>query len=50
LAKLLRDPNPILRGHAAWALRQIDDRQAKVEIAHALTFEQEGLVIRELAD
>jgi epoxyqueuosine reductase len=50
LAKLLQDPDPILRGHAAWALRQIDDRQAKVEIARALTFEQEGPVIRELAD
>lgn len=49
LAKLLNDPEPIIRGHAAWALRQIEDRSALAAIANALQSEQDQQVRQELA-
>lgn len=48
LAALLRDPDPILRGHAAWALRQIDDPQALSAISDALRNELNPQVRQEL--
>lgn len=49
LAKLLQDPEAIVRGHAAWALQQIDDPQARATIANALDGEQDPQVKQELA-
>ena len=48
LAKLLQDPDPILRGHAAWALHQVGAPQAQAVIAGALNTEQDDLVLQEL--
>ena len=49
LAKLLQDPETIVRGHAAWALQQIDDPRARAAIANALAGEQDSQVKQELA-
>jgi epoxyqueuosine reductase len=35
LVRLLSDPEPIIRGHAAWALRQIAGRDAEKAVAAA---------------
>jgi epoxyqueuosine reductase len=48
LAKLLQDPDPILRGHAAWALHQVGGPQAQAVIAGALINEQDDLALQEL--
>ncbi len=36
LTPLLTDPDPLLRGHAAWALRQIGGHEAETAVARAL--------------
>jgi epoxyqueuosine reductase len=48
LHALLKEPDPLLRGHAAWALQQIDDLGAKAAIADALRTEENPLVRQEL--
>lgn len=48
LGKLLQDPEPIVRGHAAWALGQIKDRVALAAIANALQSEKDQQVRQEL--
>ncbi len=39
LIALLSDPEPLIRGHAAWALQQIGTAEAVTAVAHALTHE-----------
>lgn len=48
LSTLLEGPEPLLRGHAAWALRQIGGRQAKAAVAAALRRETDRIVREEL--
>jgi epoxyqueuosine reductase len=48
LVELLADEEPILRGHAAWALRQIDDVPARAALRDALESEQDGRVCAEI--
>lgn len=50
LAALLEDPDPLLRGHAAWALHQIGGRQAKAAVAAALKRETDNTVRQEMAE
>jgi epoxyqueuosine reductase len=48
LSRLLADPEPILRGHAAWALRQIDNKEARAAVQQALANETDEQVKEEL--
>lgn len=48
LATLLKDPDPLLRGHAAWALSRIEGRDAQAALAGALQQEEDDLVRQEL--
>ncbi len=48
LAKLLKDREAIVRGHAAWALHQIDDGQAQLALRDALIDEKDEEVRKEL--
>jgi epoxyqueuosine reductase len=48
LKPLLQDFEPIVRGHAAWALQQIGGAEARNALAHALRQEPDESVIREL--
>lgn len=48
LADLLHDSEPLVRGHAAWALRQIGGNGAFAAIYDALKMEQDAQVRREL--
>ncbi len=48
LQNLLRDPEPLIRGHAAWALKQIGGSSALAAIADAQQSEQDGRVRQEL--
>ncbi len=48
LLNLLREPEPLIRGHAAWALHQIGGPQALAAVADALQNEQEEAVLQEL--
>jgi len=48
LTALLVDPAPLIRGHAAWALRQIGNRAAHQALEIALAGEQEERVRMEL--
>jgi epoxyqueuosine reductase len=48
LATLLKDPDPLLRGHAAWALSRIGGRDAQAALAEALQQEEDDLVRQEL--
>ncbi|MCZ7669998.1 MAG: hypothetical protein M5U34_23905 [Chloroflexi bacterium] len=45
---LLSDPEPLIRGHAAWALQQIDTREAKTAVAAALAVEKDTRVCEEM--
>lgn len=49
LSALLRDPEPLIRGHAAWALRRIGDAAAEEAITTALEQETDEQVRLELA-
>lgn len=49
LAALLVDPEPLLRGHAAWALGRIGAREGLAAAAAALEMETDGDVRREMA-
>jgi epoxyqueuosine reductase len=48
LIPLLADPEPIVRGHAAWALHQIGGAEAKSALAAALKRETDTAVLAEL--
>jgi epoxyqueuosine reductase len=48
LAGLLSDPEPILRGHAAWALRRIGGRDAANPVSAALARESDEMVRQEM--
>ena len=48
LSALLADPEPLVRGHAAWALRQIDAPGAKTAVIQALRHETDDLVRQEM--
>ncbi len=49
LIPLLIDAEPLVRGHAAWALRKIGTEEARRAIQDALLGEQEEMVRREMA-
>ena len=49
LAALLADLAPLVRGHAAWALRRIGGEMANAALAAALTTEDDPAVVREMA-
>jgi epoxyqueuosine reductase len=46
---LLTDEEPLIRGHAAWALRQIGTVEANTAVTQALEYEQDEQVRQELA-
>jgi len=50
LTSLLEDPEPLIRGHAAWALRQIGGRRAEAAVAAALRRETDKMVRQEMVD
>ena len=49
LSALLDDPEPLIRGHAAWALRQIDTVEAQRRLQAAISDEQDERVRIEIA-
>ncbi len=49
LANLLSDPEPIVRGHAVWALQQIGGERAKLALADLREIERDTAVLQELA-
>ena len=50
LITLLADPEPLIRGHAAWALHQIGSDAAKTAVAQALITEPDERVRLEMLD
>ena len=50
LVRLLADEEPLIRGHAAWALHQIGTGAAKTALNRAFAYEQDDQVKQELAD
>ena len=48
LARLLRDPHPLVRGHAAWALGRIGDLHALEAVREALVVEEDQVVREEV--
>ncbi len=50
LITLLSDSEPLVRGHAAWALRQIGTPEAETAVARALRHETDERVRQEMAD
>jgi epoxyqueuosine reductase len=50
LTRLLSDPEPILRGHAAWALGQIGGEEAKAALMAAYVEEMNEAVSREIGE
>jgi epoxyqueuosine reductase len=50
LIDLLTDEEPLIRGHAAWALHQIGTGAAKTALNRAFAYEQGAQVKQELAD
>jgi epoxyqueuosine reductase len=49
IARLSAEPEPLVRGHIAWALHQYDHPDARAAIAQALTTEQDPYVLDELS-
>jgi epoxyqueuosine reductase len=49
LARALHDSEPLVRGHAAWALDRIGTEQARQDLAQAMGTETDGWVQEELA-
>ena len=48
LSQLLTDPEPLIRGHAAWALHQISGPQAQAALHHARQTETDAHVLAEI--
>ena len=48
LRKAMKDPDPLLRAHVAWALGRLDDAGAKTALRDALPREDDPLVRREI--
>jgi epoxyqueuosine reductase len=48
LARALADPNPLVRGHAAWALGQVGGAAARELLSSAASSEEDAGVIEEL--
>jgi epoxyqueuosine reductase len=48
LITLLTDPEPIIRGHAAWALHKIGNAAGKTAVAQALLTESDDRVRQEM--
>jgi epoxyqueuosine reductase len=48
LAALLSDPEPLIRGHAAWALHQIRGEAGQSALQAALPYETDYAVLREM--
>lgn len=48
LAKLLQEPSPLVRGHAAWALQQIGGKEARGVLLKAQTEEEDAQVQAEM--
>ena len=48
LAAALRDSEPVVRGHAAWALGRIDAPQARAALSGRLSVESDEAVLEEL--
>lgn len=49
LSRLLHDPEPLVRGHAAWALGRIGGEEARAWVQGALAAEMDGEVRGEMA-
>jgi len=49
LARALHDTEPLIRGHAAWALGRINTREAHQALAQAQTTESDSWVLEELS-
>jgi epoxyqueuosine reductase len=49
LARLLSDSEPMVRGHAAWALKQIEAKAARAAVVDALESELDEQVREEMA-
>lgn len=49
LTALLSDPEPLVRGHAAWALGRIGGPEAKLNLTNALAQEADAWVCEEIA-
>ena len=48
LIRALEDREPLVRGHAAWALGRIGTGDARRAMENRLSLEREGLVLEEL--
>jgi len=48
LVKALKDPSPVVRGHAAWALGRLNRPEAALILQEALAREKDTLVMQEL--
>ena len=48
LAEALRDGEPLVRGHAAWALGRIGGEEARAALGEALETEKDGAVREEI--
>jgi epoxyqueuosine reductase len=48
LERALVDPDPLVRGHAAWALGRIGGREVKRTLMDALVSEKDPYVLREI--
>jgi epoxyqueuosine reductase len=49
IARLTDEPEPLVRGHIAWALHQYDEPAARQAIQRAISVEQDAYVLDELA-
>lgn len=50
LAKALTDPEPLVRGHAAWALGRVGGAAAREVLSGAVSSEEDAWVSAELED
>jgi epoxyqueuosine reductase len=48
LVRALEDPEPLVRGHAAWALGRVKSAEAVAALTHALSAETDQAVIEEI--
>ncbi len=48
LVRALRDPEPLVRGHAAWAVGRIGTGEARAALRARAALEQDAMVLEEL--